>query len=209
MFEVLTPFKNVPEGSFYFLAGIVSYFAFQWVFSRPIRTYVFGHELSHAIAAWVSGAKVKHFKVSKRGGSVTVNKSNAFIALAPYIIPIYAMGVMGLYLMSLSIWPMLKEYWTAFLWTLGAAMGFHMALTAYALKMDQPDLKTAGKFLSGVLIYLGNALSLMFVLGVLFPRTISWSRFAKVSGQEAFQAVRHVGRGTQIVLEGALHGSAR
>src|SRR6266436_991114 len=72
-------FKDVPEGSFYFFAGVASYFAFQWVFFRPIRTYVFGHELSHAVAAWMSGADVKRFHVSKKGGSVSVSKSNVFI----------------------------------------------------------------------------------------------------------------------------------
>src|SRR5947209_7375633 len=87
LWEILRHFKDVPEGSFYFAAGVFSYFAFQWIFFRPMRTYVFGHELSHAIAAWMSGAKVKHFHVSKKGGSVTVSKSNFFVALAPYILP--------------------------------------------------------------------------------------------------------------------------
>src|SRR6267142_2104990 len=97
VWALLDGFRNVPEGSFYFFAGIVSYFAFQWVFFRPIRTYVFGHELSHALAAWMSGANVKHFRVSKRGGSVSVSKSNIFIALAPYILPLYALAAMAIY----------------------------------------------------------------------------------------------------------------
>src|SRR3977135_2329591 len=93
---VLHKFKNVAEGSFYFFAGVFSYFAFQWAFFRPIRTYVFGHELTHAIATWMSGGKVKHFHVSKKGGHVKVSKSNAFIALAPYIIPLYSLLALAL-----------------------------------------------------------------------------------------------------------------
>jgi len=203
LWEILRHFKDVPEGSFYFVAGIVSYLAFQWVFFRPIRTYVFGHELSHALAAWMSGAKVKRFHVSKKGGSVTVSKSNLFVALAPYILPLYALLVMAVYFMASCFHPVLKNYWRLFLWLLGGTLGFHMALTAYALKMDQPDLKASGKFLSAVIIYLGNTISIVFLLGILFPRTVSWSRFAVVSGREAVAAVKEVTKGSQVVWNSA------
>lgn len=201
--EILRRFKNVPEGSFFFIAGVLCYFAFQWAFFRPIRTYVFGHELSHAVAAWMSGAKVRHFHVSKKGGSVHVSKTNTFIALAPYILPIYALVIMGAYFAVCYFYPQGRQYWHVFLWALGAAMGFHMALTGYALRIDQPDLKAAGKFLSGVLIYMGNAGVIIFVLGVLFPKSVSYRRAVEVSGTEALDAVRQVSKGTQIVWEGA------
>ena len=199
----LRGFRNVPEGSFYFFGGFVSYFAFQWAFFRPIRTYVFGHELSHAVAAWLSGAKVKHFHVSKKGGSVSVSKSNVFIALAPYIIPLYALIVMALYFAASYFFPAIRAHGLVFLWVLGASLGFHMALTTYALKMDQPDLKAAGKFLSAVIIYLGNVVAIMFCLGVLFPKTVSWGRFARITGAQTMTAVKEVGRGTEIVWESA------
>jgi hypothetical protein len=205
---ILRPFRSVPEGSFYFMAGIFSYLAFQWVFFRPIRTYVFGHELSHALAAWMSGAKVKHFHVSKKGGSVTVTKSNFFVALAPYMLPLYALLFMAAYFILSYFYPILKNYWRLFLWLLGGTMGFHMALTAYALKMDQPDLKATGKFLSAVIIYIGNTVAIVFLLGVLFPRTVSWRRFASVSGREAFVAVQEVSKGTQVVWESAAKAMA-
>jgi hypothetical protein len=201
--EILHYFKDVPEGSFYFGAGIASYFAFQWAFFRPLRTYVFGHELSHALAAWLSGAKVKHFHVSKKGGSVTVSKSNAFVALAPYMLPLYALMVMASYFATSYFYHDLRSYWRVFLWFLGGALGFHMALTAYALKMDQPDLKATGKFLAAVIIYLGNTVSIVFLLGILFPRTVSWSRFARVTSREAVVAVKEISKGSQIVWDSA------
>ena len=110
LWEMLHRFKDVPEGSFYFIAGMAGYFAFQWVFFRPIRTYVFGHELSHALAAWLSGAKVKHFHVSKKGGSVTVSKSNFFVALAPYILPFYALILVTVFFAASYFYPELKSY---------------------------------------------------------------------------------------------------
>lgn len=85
-------------------------------------------------------------------------------------------------------------------------MGFHIALTAYALKMDQPDLKPSGKFLSGVIIYLGNAACVVFLLGVLFPRTVSWNQFMRLSGKETVYALRQVGRGSYFVYQGTLRG---
>jgi hypothetical protein len=204
LWEILRRFKDVPEGSFYFLAGIASYFAFQWVFFRPIRTYVFGHELSHAIAAWMSGADVKRFHVSKKGGSVTVSRSNFFIALAPYVLPLYALLTMTAFYAASYFFPILRSYWQAFLWVLGGTLGFHMALTVYALKMDQPDLKAAGKFLSAVLIFLGNTLSIVLLLGVLFPRTVSLKHFAIVSGEETLVAVKEVSKGTQVMWQEAV-----
>jgi hypothetical protein len=209
LWEILARFKNVPEGSVYFIAGAATYFAFQWVFFRPIRTYVFGHELSHAIAAWMSGAEVKHFHVSKKGGSVRVSRSNFFIALAPYILPLYALILMAAYYSLCYFNPSLKAYWRAFLWLLGGTLGFHMALTAYALKMDQPDLKAAGKFLSAVIIYLGNTASIVFLLGILFPRTVSWAHFARVSGKETLAAVKEVGKGTQVVWSEAARATQK
>jgi hypothetical protein len=103
--------------------------------------------------------------------------------------------------------PPLRSYWRAFLWLLGGTLGFHMALTVYALKMDQPDLKATGQLLSALIIWLGNALSIVLVLGILFPRTVSWTRFAKVSGAHALEAVRQVQKGSQVVWQEALHAA--
>ncbi len=98
LWTLMSQFKDVPEGSFYFFAGVGTYFAFQWAFFRPIRTYVFGHELTHALAAWMTGGEVKHFHVSKKGGSVTVSKTNFFVALARYMVPaLYSLILAGMF----------------------------------------------------------------------------------------------------------------
>lgn len=178
------------------------------MFFRPIRTYVFGHELTHALAAWMTGGKVKHFHVSKKGGSVTVSKTNFFVALAPYMVPIYTLLLLGTFFAVNYFYP-IRAYWRPFLWVLGASIGFHMALTGYALRMDQPDLKASGKFLSGVIIYLGNTASIVFLLGVLFPRTVSWSHFARLSGQQTVVALRQVGHSGYWMFEGATRGLHR
>jgi len=180
---VLAAFKDVPENSFYFFMGMGSYFAFQWVFFRPLRTYVFGHELTHALAAWMSGARVSRFKVGKNGGFVSISKTNVFVALAPYFIPLYALLVFVLYA-AVNHFYSLQVYWRWTLWFIGVAVGFHAALTAYALKQKQPDLKMAGTFLSGVLIYLGNMVLMSVLLALLFPKTASWNKFIRASARQ-------------------------
>lgn len=194
LWSLLRPFKDVPEGSFYFFGGVASYFAFQWVFFRPIRTYVFGHELTHALAAWMTGGHVKHFHVSKKGGSVSVTKTNFFVALAPYMIPLYSLILLGVFF-GIGYFHSLRTYWPIFLWLLGLTIGFHMALTTFALRQNQPDLKTSGKFLSAVIIYLGNSASVVLMLGILFPKTVSWGQFLRLSGQQTVTAVRQIGHG--------------
>jgi len=187
-------FVSVPEGSFYFFSGFLGYMAFQWVFFKPIRTYVFGHELTHALAAWMSGGDVEKFHVSKKGGSVTVTKTNIFVALAPYMIPLYSLVLLGLFYLGCYFYN-LQPYRQWFLLILGMSIGFHAALTWHALKNDQPDLQSAGVLLSGVFIYLGNVLCLIFLLGLLFPKTVSWKEFFKTSGRESWTAYRQVCRG--------------
>jgi hypothetical protein len=194
---VLTAFKDVPENSFYFFMGVGSYFAFQWVFFRPMRTYVFGHELTHAIAAWMSGGKVKNFKVGKSGGSVSVSKTNLFVALAPYFVPLYAVLVFVIYAGVNHFYP-LELYWRWTLWLIGVAVGFHAALTVYALMQNQPDLKMGGIFLSGVLIYLGNMILMSFFLSVLFPKTASWTRLLHIAGHETWWVMKKTGEGSLL-----------
>lgn len=208
LWALLHPFKNIPEGSYYFFIGISTYFVFEWACFRPIRTYVFGHELTHALAAWMSGGRVKHFHVSKHGGSVSVTKTNVFVALAPYMIPLYSLIVIGIFYLVNWFYP-LHAYWSWFLWLFGITVGFHMALTTYALRQGQPDLKAAGKFLSAILIYLGNVVSLILVLGMLFPQTVSWKTFLRLSGRNTLAAWRHVGEGSAWAYREATQNAVR
>ena len=80
-----------------FWIGIAVYFLFQVVFFKPMSTYVFGHELTHALTGLLSGAQIKKFKVSANKGSVTLTKDNIFITLSPYFFPIYPIIIILIY----------------------------------------------------------------------------------------------------------------
>jgi len=192
LWALVLGFQHAPEGSFYFLLGFAGYLVFQWVFFKPMRTYVFGHELTHAVAAWVTGGEVHHIQVGKKGGSVTVSRPNLFVALAPYMVPFYSLILTGAYFV-INFFRPLDNFWNYFLVVLGGSLAFHAALTLYALKQNQPDLKTGGTFLSAVLIVLGNSLVLVFLLGVLFPQTVSWGAFLRGTKVHTVSICRLIG----------------
>lgn len=62
--------------------------------------YVFGHELTHALWAWVFGGKIFEMKVSSEGGVVRTDKSNFLIVLAPYFFPVYVLITLLLWLIA-------------------------------------------------------------------------------------------------------------
>jgi len=138
-----------------FWLGVLCYFAFQLVFFKPLRAYVFGHELSHAIAGLLSGAKIKKFKVGEESGSITLTKDNLWITLAPYMFPIYTIFITAVYY-GLSLFTDNKPFYGYFLFLAGFSIAFHIALTLYIIGIEQPDLKVYGKFFSYVLILAVN-----------------------------------------------------
>lgn len=157
-----------------FLAGAGAYLLFHLFFPRPIGLYVFGHELSHAAAAFLSGYRVKSLFVSGKGGEVQLSDSNVFVALAPYVVPFYTVLWAGLYFFA--------DRYAAFsappFWAgagVGATLCFHLLLTLHALGQNQPDLRHAGVFFSMTVIVLCNTLVLVGVLKILFPETVSWT----------------------------------
>ncbi len=149
------------------LAGSVTYLLLHFIFRKPMTTYVFGHELTHAAAALLSGYKVKSLFVSEKGGEVELSDSNVFVALAPYCVPLYTLTVLLAYGLvrhyaALSSPPL----WVGF--GMGLTLTFHGALTIHSLRQDQPDLRHAGTFFSLVMIVFSNGLALVFVLKALF-----------------------------------------
>jgi hypothetical protein len=138
-----------------FWIGILSYIVFQVVLYKPMRTYVFGHELAHAIAGILSGAKIKKFNVGEKSGSVVLTKDNICITLAPYFFPIYTIVIVVIYI-CLGLIVDVKQFYEYFLFLIGFSIAFHIALTIYILSIKQPDLKVYGTFFSYVVILAVN-----------------------------------------------------
>ncbi len=145
---------TVSSGNRYipFWIGILCYVVFQVILYRPIKTYVFGHELSHAIAGILSGAKIKKFNVGKESGSIVLTKDNIWITLAPYFFPIYTFALIIIYIF-LSWFINKKQIYGYFLFLVGFSIAFHIALTIYILSIEQSDLRIYGTFFSYITIY--------------------------------------------------------
>jgi hypothetical protein len=141
---------------------------FVWL-PKPMWIYVFGHELTHALWAWLFGGEVKRMKVSSKGGHVVISKSNFLITLAPYFIPLYAVIVIGVFALGNLIWNW-HGYLVWFHLCVGAAYAFHVTLTFHTLKTRQSDITSQGYLFSAVVIFLGNVSVLLFGIPLLTAR---------------------------------------
>jgi hypothetical protein len=151
----------------YFIVGAVSYLVVHAIVLKPAYLYILGHELMHAIAALLSGGKVKSIRVSSRGGSVSTTKSNIFIALSPYLFPLYTVLVSVVWF-SLNYFMKTKLNYSLFLFAIGFTLMFHIVLTVDFLKIKQTDLLHAGHLFSMCLIYIINLIIVGLVFSLLF-----------------------------------------
>ena len=140
---------------------------------KPMRTYVLGHELTHAFWALLMGARVGGLKVGKTGGQVKTSKTNWFITLAPYFFPFYAMLFIGLFFTANAIWG-LNNYFGWLFFLVGLGWSFHVTFTLMTLlQSSQPDLKSQGFLFSAVVIYCMNLLVLLLFMATLSSQTFS------------------------------------
>lgn len=150
-------------------AGAVCWVVIYLLLPRPMWIYVFGHELTHAIWAWLFGGDVKQFKVSSTGGHVVVTKTNFLIALAPYFFPIYVALVVLVFAVGQCFWNW-QPYRAGFHLLLGATYAFHVTLTWHVLQTQQSDITGQGWLFSAVVIFLGNATVLLIGIALLAAR---------------------------------------
>lgn len=152
-----------------FLAGAACWAIIYLLLPKPMRLYVFGHELTHVLWTWLFGGKVKRFRASASGGHVVVNKSNFAIALAPYFFPLYAVLVVLGFLAGHWLWNW-AHYLALFHLLLGAAYAFHVTLNWHILRFDQSDIRDQGCLFSAVIIFLGNVAVLLVGIPLLVPK---------------------------------------
>jgi hypothetical protein len=149
----------------YFVWGIVSYVFLHLLFYKPTFFYVLGHEAVHAAFAWVLGGKISSFTVNKEGGSVSTDKSNTFIELSPYFVPIYAIILMAIYfVISYSY----KINGAAFVYLIGFALAFHVVMTIEVMKVKQPDILKSGYLFSIVFVYVLNIIIIALLFSLMF-----------------------------------------
>lgn len=173
-------FWATPEFWFFGL-GLVCWLIIFFGLPRPLRIYVFGHELTHFLVVKIMGGQVTDFSVGRDGGYVVSSKINTWIALAPYFVPIYSVFVIlsyGLVSVFYDLQPY-AELATGILYgLLGLTWGFHATFTLSMIPRGQTDLAYGGTFFSMTVIYLMNLLVLSLLL-VLATPYVSFASFGR------------------------------
>ncbi len=171
------------SGTVYFLSAFACYAVLHALRLLTLhRLYVFAHEFTHALAAWSLGGKVFALVVRRQSGHVDLSRTNAFISLAPYWVPLYALGAIAGY-RALLWWGPPAHAREIFLALMGACLAFHFAHTVEALwTTHQSDLNEAGFPLSISLIVLLNGVILLAAIKCLFPRWVSLADCARQVG---------------------------
>ena len=96
---------------------------------------------------------------------------NIFITLSPYFFPIYPIIIILIYFVLGWFMDITKIY-SWFLFFSGMSLAFYYALTFYAIKVGQEDMKIYGKFFSLVFVCFINIIMVVFVLAWIFPNHI-------------------------------------
>jgi hypothetical protein len=157
------------EEFWFFSLGVVLWFIAFFGLPRPVILYVFGHELTHALWVWLLGGRVSRFRVGRDGGHIVTNRTNFWIALAPYFFPLYSILVIALY-GALSLVYNMQPYGRWLYAAIGVTWAFHLSFTSWMIPKNQSDLIDQGTFFSLVVIYLMNVLLLSALLIVASPQ---------------------------------------
>lgn len=137
--------------------GFILWVLLFFLLPRPIRTYVLGHELTHALWALMMGGRIGKMKVGKSGGHVELSKTNFLITLAPYFFPFYTFIVIALYYL-LGFFVDVEPYRLWGLAAVGFTWAFHVTFTISMLAEHQPDIQEHGRLFSYAVIYSANLL---------------------------------------------------
>ena len=144
--------------------GGVAAFSLCWMaVSHPVRAYVLGHELTHALAAMLCFGKVQALSVDVDGGYVDTDTDNLFVSLAPYFVPLWMLLWLGVLFVANWIYPF-AAYLPWFYAGFGFWWAFHVYWTLWVIPREQPDLLENGVVLSFMIIMLTNVVALLLML---------------------------------------------
>ena len=155
------------------LLGGMAAFAFCWAtLSHPVRAYVLGHELTHALWGLLFGARPSDVRVSESGGSVKLSKSNVVITLAPYFFPFYTFLVIIVALVTYAFMRPLP-FLPLWLFAIGFTWAFHVLFTLETLSRRQPDVRLYGRIFSWAVILIVNIALILVWLASMTPLTFA------------------------------------
>ena len=182
-----------PPGALAMAAGFLLYFVL-WIFRiAPMRLYVLGHELAHALFGLCFGAVPKNLKVGLKGGSVELTKTNVLITLSPYFFPFWT-AVVGLVALIVRAFVTPFPLPAAWLFVVGFTLTLHVCFTLRAILQEQPDLQEYGYVFSYVFIWIFNVAGV--IAWIVCTSEVTWAAVWKrmlIRSANAYQTVAHWG----------------
>ncbi|MFH1847367.1 MAG: hypothetical protein ABH869_07435 [Candidatus Omnitrophota bacterium] len=185
-FYIFVSDVDISSGMFHlFERGVLTYLLVHVMVFKPIYLYVLGHEFVHVLATWMCGGQVLSFNVTPTGGNVVTSKTNFFIELSPYFVPIYTLVLGPVFLALRAFGTDISVIFSGFVFFIGVTLAFHFVMTYEALKMQQSDILKSGMLFSFILIFLGNLLIVMAVFCPFFEN-LSFTGFIKEASAGSF-----------------------
>jgi hypothetical protein len=191
---------SLDVGLMAFLVGMGLFSLAYVALPRPTRLYVLGHELTHALFAWLQGARVRDLRVRDDRGSIRISHAHWLTLLAPYFFPLYTVLLL-LALLLLSAFVPITPYRTGTLGLIGVFWGFHFCFTVNSLLQHQTDVQRCGAVFSYALILLLNLVVLGF--GLVIASSLTGRELLALWGAETLTLLRTVGR-TLVALHDRL-----
>ena len=154
------------------LGGVLAFTVAWFALSHPVRAYVLGHELTHALWGLLFGARPSDLRVGATGGSVRLTKSNMIITLAPYFFPFYTFVVI---VCALVVYAFVRPlpFLPLWLFLVGFTWAFHVLFTLETLGQRQPDVRPYGRVFAWTFIYLVNLAIVLVWLASTTPFTFT------------------------------------
>jgi len=185
----------------FFSLGVILWLIAFFGLPRPMIIYVFGHELTHAVWVWVMGGRVSKFRVGSEGGHIVTNRTNFWIALAPYFFPLYSILALAAYGIA-SFFVNVQPYGNLLYAVIGATWAFHLTFTCWMIPKSQSDISDHGTFFSLVFIYLMNLVLLVGMLILASPQ-ITFTSFGHDLGNNARSFAESIGNSLNDFSRGA------
>jgi len=156
----------------FFLSGMGAFFLLNLFFKKKAFLYVFAHELSHAIAALLTGGKVHSIYVAGQSGNTTMDKTNTFVLLFPYIFPFYTVCVL-LFYWILGLVGNVDHLQNYYYGALGMTLCHHLFHTIYSIYEGQDDIRKSGTLFALSAVLFAN-LCFIAILFTYHFKTFSW-----------------------------------
>ncbi len=188
------------DEGFIVLGGMVAYLLVHFFIRKPERFYLWGHEFSHIVLAKIFFRKIHQFHISSRdGGKVVLDRTNLLIDLAPYIFPLYCIGIAVPATVFRHVSPWVPDVYLAassYLFTM------HLLFSAEGFLMGQPDVRRSGRIFSAAVVLLFLLLWIPFLMAPGVPT--GWGRVA--SAYRAWlSAVGEAGEGIMAVARSLMY----